>query len=213
MKGVWIPVELIEMDISWTKRILLAEISQLEMLDKGCVASNAHFSEKLKLSKQAISKALNELNKDGYIQIDNAQAKRNFGRKITINFGKSGINFGKSGIHQSGESKESNTINNPINKESKRKRFTPPTLEEAVAYCNNPIEAEKFWHYYESNGWKVGKNKMKNWKSALTGWIKRSQQYNKPVQSNQSLDDVCDDFLNELMSQPSDPTYLYGGRR
>ena len=86
MKGFWIPEELMELDISWTKRILLAEISQLEMLDKGCVASNSHFAEKLKLSNQAVSKALNELAKESLISIDNAQTKRNFGRKITINF-------------------------------------------------------------------------------------------------------------------------------
>ena len=31
-------------------------------------------------------------------------------------------------------------------------------------------EAEKFFCYYASNGWKVGKNKMKQWRIALTGW-------------------------------------------
>lgn len=109
MKGFWIPVELMELDISWTKRILLAEISQLEMLDKGCVASNSHFSQKLKISNQAVSKALNELAKDGLINIDNAQTKRNFGRKITIN-------FSKSPIHKSRESKENKT-NTPENQD------------------------------------------------------------------------------------------------
>jgi len=114
-KGVWIPTELIEIDISWTKRILIAEISQLEMYDKGCVASNGHFAQKLKLTKQAVSKALNELEKDGFITIDNAQTKRNFGRKITINFSKSAINFSKSEVHESGESKENKQVNKSIN--------------------------------------------------------------------------------------------------
>ena len=114
-KGIWIPIQLLELDISWTKRILLAEISQLEMLDKGCIASNSHFADKLKLSNQAISKALNELNKDEIINIDNAQTKRNFGRVITINFSKSAINFGKSAIHQSGESKENKQSNKQYN--------------------------------------------------------------------------------------------------
>ena len=114
MKGFWIPIELMNLDISWTKRILLAEISQLEMLDKGCIASNNHFADKLKLTNQGVSKALNELSKDGLIIIDNAQTKRNFGRKITINFSKSSINFSKSGINESGESKENKTINKTI---------------------------------------------------------------------------------------------------
>jgi hypothetical protein len=36
------------------------------------------------------------------------------------------------------------------------------------------IEGMKFHAYYESNGWKVGKNKMKSWQSAATGWIARN---------------------------------------
>ncbi len=115
MKGIWIPQELIDSDISWIKKALLCEISQLEILEKGCIASNNHFSNKFNITNQGVSKALNELSKDGYIIIDNAQTKRNFGRKITINFSKSPINFSKSGIHESGESKEKKTINKTIN--------------------------------------------------------------------------------------------------
>lgn len=106
MKGIWISTDLIDEKISWIKKALLSEISQLEILDKGCIASNAHFSNKFNITNQGVSKALNELSKDEYIIIDNAQTKRNFGRKITINFGKSAINFSKSAIHESGESKE-----------------------------------------------------------------------------------------------------------
>ncbi len=39
-----------------------------------------------------------------------------------------------------------------------------------VALDMPPIEADKFWHHYESNGWKVGKNKMVSLNSALAGW-------------------------------------------
>lgn len=61
----------------------------------------------------------------------------------------------------------------------KSKRFAPPSIEEILSHLTEKgypykIEAEKFWNYYESNGWKVGKNKMKNWKSAATGWIQRA---------------------------------------
>ena len=132
MKGFWIPIELVEMDISWTKRILIAEISQLEMLDKGCIASNNHFANKLKLSTQAISKALNELQLDGFINIDNSQSKRNFGRTITINFSKSPINFSKSPIHQSGESKENKQKNITINITSEH--FAKQQIEKILYY-------------------------------------------------------------------------------
>jgi hypothetical protein len=62
-----------------------------------------------------------------------------------------------------------------------KQRFQPPTLEEAQDYFEEkgvqPREAEKFWNYYEANGWKVGKNKMQKWKSAAAGWISRMKDY------------------------------------
>jgi hypothetical protein len=96
------------------------------------------------------------------------------------------------GLSKRLETKENTPVNNPINKENKRKRFTPPTLEEAIAYCNNQLEAEKFILHYESNGWKVGKNKMVNWKSALTGWLKRSAEF----QINQQRPNYVNDEVN-----------------
>jgi hypothetical protein len=58
----------------------------------------------------------------------------------------------------------------------KENSFTPPTLEQ-VYYelrklnVRNPQEnAEKFWNFYESKGWMIGKNKMKNYKSAIKTW-------------------------------------------
>lgn len=53
------------------------------------------------------------------------------------------------------------------------KRFIKPTLEEVRAYCqerNNSVDPERFINYYESNGWKVGKNSMKDWKAAVRTW-------------------------------------------
>ena len=41
------------------------------------------------------------------------------------------------------------------------------------------MNAEKFFNHYESNGWYVGKNKMKDWKAAVRGW-ERSE-HSKPV--------------------------------
>jgi hypothetical protein len=53
-------------------------------------------------------------------------------------------------------------------------RFSPPTAEDLklqAAKIGLPErEAEKFFCYYASNGWRVGKNKMKQWRIALSGW-------------------------------------------
>lgn len=57
------------------------------------------------------------------------------------------------------------------------KRFKPPTIEEIQIYCDEQeykfVDAKSFWNYYESNGWKVGKNKMKKWHSSVAQWNSR----------------------------------------
>ena len=63
-----------------------------------------------------------------------------------------------------------------IGKDSTNKRFTPPTLDEVKAYCNerhNGIDAQYFIDYYTSKGWMVGSNKMKDWKACVRTWERK----------------------------------------
>ncbi len=58
---------------------------------------------------------------------------------------------------------------------AKTKRFVKPTVEEITSFCrekNKSIDAERFWNFYESKGWKVGKNPMKDWRAAVCNWAK-----------------------------------------
>lgn len=55
----------------------------------------------------------------------------------------------------------------------KRKRFAPPSLQDIQNYCkerNNSVNPDKWLNFYQSNGWKVGKNSMKDWKAAVRTW-------------------------------------------
>ena len=73
---------------------------------------------------------------------------------------------------------------------SKVKRFVKPTIEEVADYCNersNDVDAEKFYDYYSSNGWKVGKNAMKDWKASVRTWEKNTTQQQKASQPKQVL--------------------------
>jgi hypothetical protein len=59
----------------------------------------------------------------------------------------------------------------------KPKRFIPPTYQEVVNYCierKNKVDPQRFIDHYTSNGWMVGKNKMKNWKAAIHTWEKNN---------------------------------------
>ena len=84
---------------------------------------------------------------------------------------------------------------------SKRKRFVKPTLSEIEQYCierNNNVNAEQFFDYYESNGWKVGKNSMKDWKAAVRTW-ERSE-YRKTNSKKNSKEDAIN-VVNNLMNK------------
>ena len=84
---------------------------------------------------------------------------------------------------------------------TKRKRFEKPTLSEIEQYCierKNNVNAEHFFDYYESNGWKVGKNSMKDWKAAVRTW-ERSE-YRKPNSKKNSKEDAIN-VVNNLMNK------------
>lgn len=82
----------------------------------------------------------------------------------------------------------SNSIESNKDKKNKvsvgktRKRFTPPTLEELTEFCrerNSTVNPERFMAYYESNGWKVGRNGMKNWQQTVISWECRDREEGK----------------------------------
>lgn len=61
----------------------------------------------------------------------------------------------------------------------KSSRFTPPTLDEVEQYClerANGIDAQTFIDFYESKGWMIGKNKMKDWKAAVRTWERKNKE-------------------------------------
>ncbi len=61
--------------------------------------------------------------------------------------------------------------------EPQAQRFKKPSIEEISAYCSereNHIDPQRFIDHYESNGWKIGKSPMKDWKAAIRTWEKNA---------------------------------------
>lgn len=82
------------------------------------------------------------------------------------------------------------------------KRFTAPTLEEVKEYCaerKNGVDAERFVNYYTANGWKVGKNPMKDWKAAVRSWERNDFGKPKTAETEHSFD--LDDFFNAAVER------------
>lgn len=76
------------------------------------------------------------------------------------------------------------------------KRFVRPSVDDVRAYCRergNHVNPESFIAFYDSNGWKVGKNPMKDWKAAVRTWEQRE----RPAKSDK-------------WQQQSQRTYDYG---
>ena len=67
----------------------------------------------------------------------------------------------------------------PAKAETKSARFEKPTVEEIEAYCKerkNDIDAQAFFDFYESKGWKVGAVKMRDWRASVRTWEQRHRE-------------------------------------
>lgn len=77
------------------------------------------------------------------------------------------------------------------------KRFSPPSLEEVQAYIQEKgytVDAEAFIAHYTSNGWMVGKNKMKDWRMAVVTWVKRSKEFRGSSSNNSQTKNANDEW-------------------
>lgn len=141
----------------------------------------------------SVRSALSELEEHGYLRREQNREEGKFGKSkyVITDMLKSEKPFVENPLaenpsaenHAQYNTKELNT------KESNTKRyvFIKPTIEDIEDYINEKgyrVDAHKFYDYYESNGWKVGKNPMKDWKAAIRNWARND--YDKPKESKGS---------------------------
>lgn len=101
------------------------------------------------------------------------------------------------------EEKKDNGAKAPSN----RKRFSAPTIDEIRAYCDEKgytlTDPEYFWNYYENIGWHIGKNRMKNWKLAVSNWEKRQREFHASKgDAPRSKQDIMTRTPEEQAAQP-----------
>lgn len=83
-----------------------------------------------------------------------------------------------------------------------RKNFTPPSVDDVSAYCKEngyTISPWKFVNYYTSNGWMVGRTKMKDWQAAVRNWQSKEKEY-----GNKNSTVVLDSRLDSKLRDSSD---------
>lgn len=83
---------------------------------------------------------------------------------------------------------------NTDNGREKRKRFEPPTVDDVRAYAlekgwsDAQFDANRFVDFYESKGWRVGNQPMKDWKACARGWVSRdAHRQEQAVKTNPAL--------------------------
>ena len=88
---------------------------------------------------------------------------------------------------------------------NKATRFITPTLDEIKTYLKDQEYetdtdgyADRFYNFYESKGWKVGKEKMKDWKAAIRGWLSRDNIGKKKPVAVETIDDEMDNIWEEI---------------
>lgn len=167
--------------------------------------SLGYLARKTKATRDTARNALRKLMEEGLIErtIVNKNGVEFHTYKV-VPFWDGKIQGGMEKFNEGGGKIQPNNIDNniDINKTTNKRAaaFVTPTLTEIEDYCRerqNSVDAERFLNYYESNGWMVGRNKMKDWKAAVRTWEKSqrpAEQKGKQPQSRIAR-------LNEMAAQ------------
>lgn len=81
-------------------------------------------------------------------------------------------------------------------RKNKTTRFVKPSAEEIAEYIKergSNVDADKFFDYYEANGWKVGRSSMKDWRAALRIWER-----NESSKKEKTLDEILEEALADF---------------
>ena len=80
---------------------------------------------------------------------------------------------GNANANENEKGNENENVSDEQDRPAGPRTFKPPSLEEVQEYCESrqsSVNAERFMDYYTANGWRVGKNSMKDWKAAVRNW-------------------------------------------
>jgi hypothetical protein len=146
--------------------------------------------------KMAITPFINQFQRDEEIYKKTCEARREAGslggKQKLANASKSYQKVAKVADSDSKNKSESESENKNENKSEiknnsdKTKKFIKPTIQEIKDYClerKNNVDVNKFFNYYEANGWKVGKNAMKDWKACIRTW--EGNNFNNNTKTNE----------------------------
>ena len=189
-KGVWIPKKLyLNKYLTWTDKLIVLEVNSFSNNGLECFVSNEHLAEFTQASLSSVEKSISKLVKQGIIirtkkKIEGSYqrflrlANSNFCEDVAVN---SAIDqpyiLRPTNINIQKQTKKTNRERTPVN--------NMVVIHAFIEAGSTEKEANKFYDYYESNGWKQGKGKpIVNWKAAARNWIRRSEDFKTKNNAN-----------------------------
>lgn len=180
VKGIFVPIEIWESrELSWNEKVVFLEVDSFTRKGRDCFISDEYIANLVGCSTATAKRIVSGLIKKGYIRKTRFDGRHRFIESC--------LNFEIAGSANLSEQTGQNcdpTYNTSINKsfidikdniDNKGKRFVKPSLDEVRAYCRergNSVDPEAFCDFYESKGWKVGNQPMKDWQAAVRTWEK-----------------------------------------
>ena len=130
------------------------------------------------ISESYVERLMSEFEKEGMLR----QQKGNRNRIVSItSYNQYQDKRQQKDNGETTERQQKDTINNITIKQLNNKecvRFAPPLLADVVLYIKTEkysVDAARFIDFYESKGWMIGKNKMKDWKAAVRTWERKNK--------------------------------------
>ena len=175
--------------------------------------NQSYLASELETTRNKINQRLASIKKQGYLDIEkNSKSNKEevdylYILKVpdTPKLDTPKLGAPKTGTYINNNINNTNNINNELNNiiitpQTKSKTFIKPSLEEINNFIlenNLKVNGEHFYDYYESNGWKVGKNSMKDWEATLRNW-NRNNFNEKSKSSNKTKNEEQWEYLKEL---------------
>lgn len=183
-KGLWIPAEILNMQMSAIAKLLWADIHSFSGDDSCFFKSNEHIANGYGVSVRSVSRAIKQLQERELIEVVSNGRQRKCKSRVD--------NLSSQG-RQSDESESSEWLHREQEREQEKKQrkriypqeAKPKDLQEVKLYFASKAadvrEADKFYDYYVGNGWVQGRRgkPIKNWKAVARNWIRNAEQWNK----------------------------------